>query len=117
MTRIDRIKNEYIRETEQGGRNVDKAREARCSAAGRLGSRMLRRILRTELPGRRIGSPKRMFLGEIRDIKAAAGREGGAENRAKWSRKIRCGDPKREQMKEKRSVYVFGALAKHVHPL
>lgn len=117
MTRIDRIKNEYIRETEQGGRNVDKAREARCSSTGRLGSRMLRRILRTELPGRRIGSPKRMFLGEIRDMKAAAGREEGAENRAKWSRTIRCGDPKREQMKEKRSVCVFGALAKHVHPL
>ncbi|KAK3545522.1 hypothetical protein QTP70_007766 [Hemibagrus guttatus] len=64
VTRLDRIRNEYIRETAHVGRLGDKVREARLRWFGHVQRReseyIGRRMLDMELPGRRQrGRPKR----------------------------------------------------------
>ncbi|KAK3524972.1 hypothetical protein QTP86_011798 [Hemibagrus guttatus] len=64
VTRLDRIRNEYIRGTAHGGRSGDKVREARLIWFGNVQRReseyIGRRMLDMELPGRKQrGSPKR----------------------------------------------------------
>ncbi|KAK3511554.1 hypothetical protein QTP70_009660 [Hemibagrus guttatus] len=67
VTRLDRIRNEYIRGTAHVGRFGDKVREARLRWFGHVQRReseyIGRRMLDMELPGRRQrGRPKRSFL-------------------------------------------------------
>ncbi|KAK3542922.1 hypothetical protein QTP70_006548 [Hemibagrus guttatus] len=67
VTRLDRIRNEYIRGTAHVGRLEDKVREARLRWFGPVQRReseyIGRRMLDMELPGRRQrGRPKRRSL-------------------------------------------------------
>ena len=54
-----------------------------------------RRMLRMELPGRRRrGRPKRRFMDVVRaDMRVVGVSMEDVEDRAKWRRLIRCGDP------------------------
>ncbi|KAK3542480.1 hypothetical protein QTP86_027733 [Hemibagrus guttatus] len=68
VTRLDRIRNEYIRGTAHVGRLGDKVREARLRWFGHVQRReseyIGRRMLDMELPGRRQrGRPKRRYSG------------------------------------------------------
>ncbi|KAK3534394.1 hypothetical protein QTP86_014422 [Hemibagrus guttatus] len=67
VTRLDRIRNEYIRGTAHVGRLGDKVREARLRWFGHVQRReseyIGRRMLDMELPGRRQrGKPKRRYM-------------------------------------------------------
>ncbi|KAK3527818.1 hypothetical protein QTP86_006884 [Hemibagrus guttatus] len=70
VTRLDRIRNEYIRGTAHVGRLGDKVREARLRWFGHVQRREIeyigRRMLDMELPGRRQrGRPKRRYWKKI----------------------------------------------------
>ncbi len=99
VTRMDRIRNEHIRGTAQVGQFVDKVREARLRWFGHVQRRdagyIGRRVLRMEPPGRRRrGRPKRRFMDvAMEDMRVVGVTEENAEDRAKWRRMIRCGDP------------------------
>ena len=99
VTRIDRIRNEYIRGTEQVGKIGDRAREARLRWFGHVQRRdeeyVGRRVLGMALPGRRKrGRPRRRFMDAVREDMSVAGvGEVDAQDRAKWKKLIRCGDP------------------------
>jgi hypothetical protein len=99
VTRIDRIKNEYIRGTAHVGGCGNKVREARLRWYGhvqRSDSEYIgKRMLNLELPGRRPrGRPKRRFMEVVKeDMKAVGLRKEDAENRVRWRQLIRCGDP------------------------
>ncbi|KAK3521139.1 hypothetical protein QTP86_033416 [Hemibagrus guttatus] len=72
MTRLDRIKNEYIRGRAHVGRLGDKVRETRLRWFGHVQRReseyIDRRILDMELPGRRQrGRPKRRYMDGINE--------------------------------------------------
>ena len=67
LTRMDKIRNEYIRGTAQVGRFGEKTREARLRWYGQVRRKddgyIGRRMLRMELPGKRKrGRPKRRFM-------------------------------------------------------
>ncbi|KAK3513085.1 hypothetical protein QTP70_000977 [Hemibagrus guttatus] len=73
VTRLDRIRNEYIRGTAHVGRLGDKVREARLRWFGHVQRReseyIGRRMLDMELPGRRQrGRPKRRYMDGINTI-------------------------------------------------
>ncbi|MCJ8730703.1 hypothetical protein PDJAM_G00187500 [Pangasius djambal] len=99
VTRLDRIRNEYIRGTAHVGRLGDKVREARLRwfahvqrrESEYIGSRMLD----MELPGRRRrGRPKRRYMEVINeDMKLVGASVEDAEDRDRWRVMIRCGDP------------------------
>ena len=99
VTRMDKIKNEYIRgsaHVEQLGQKVREARlrwygHVRRSEVGYIG----RRMLEMELPGkRRKGRPKRRYMDAVReDMRAAGVTEEDAEDRGRWKQMTRCGDP------------------------
>ncbi|KAK3542667.1 hypothetical protein QTP86_032413 [Hemibagrus guttatus] len=99
VTRLDRIRNEYIRGTALVGRLGDKVREARLRWFGHVQRReseyIGRRMLDMELPGRRQrGRPKRRYMGVINeDMKLVGARVEDAEDRDRWREMIRCGDP------------------------
>ncbi|KAK2875054.1 hypothetical protein Q8A73_024333, partial [Channa argus] len=99
VTRMDRIRNEYIRGTAHVRCFGDKVREARLRWFGHVQRRNCeyigRRMLRLELPGRRSrGRPKRRFMDVVReDMKLVGVREEDAEDRVRWRHMIRCGDP------------------------
>ncbi|RJG11798.1 hypothetical protein D4A39_16960, partial [Alcanivorax profundi] len=70
VTRMDRIRNEYIRGTAHVRRFRDKIREARLRWFGHVQRReseyIGKRMLRLELPGRRPrGRPKRRFMDAV----------------------------------------------------
>ncbi|KAK3512523.1 hypothetical protein QTP70_015648 [Hemibagrus guttatus] len=72
VTRLDRIRNEYIRGTAHVGRLGDKVREARLRWFGHVQRReseyIGRRMLDMELPGRRQrGRPKRRYMDVINE--------------------------------------------------
>ncbi|KAK3510437.1 hypothetical protein QTP70_006843 [Hemibagrus guttatus] len=72
VTRLDRIRNEYIRGTAHVGRLGDKVREARLRWFGHVQRReseyIGRRMLDMELPGRRQrGRPKRRYMDGINE--------------------------------------------------
>ncbi|KAK3537270.1 hypothetical protein QTP70_007006 [Hemibagrus guttatus] len=74
VTRLDRIRNEYIRGTAHIGRLGDKVREARLRWFGHVQRReseyIGRRMLDMELPGRRQrGRPKRRYMDVINEDK------------------------------------------------
>ena len=99
VTRMDRIRNEYIRGTVHVRCFGDKVREARLGWFGHVLRRdreyIGRRMLGMELPGRRPrGQPKRRFMDAMKeDMKLAGVREEIAEDRARWKQMIRCDDP------------------------
>ena len=99
VTRMDRIRNEYIRGTAHVRGFGDKVREARLRWFGHVLRRdseyIGRRMLSFELPGRRPrGRPKRRFMDVVKvDMKVVGVREEDAEDRVRWRSLIRCGDP------------------------
>ncbi|KAK3534374.1 hypothetical protein QTP86_014445, partial [Hemibagrus guttatus] len=100
VTRLDRIRNEYIRGTAHVGRLGDKVREARLRWFGHVQRReseyIGRRMLDMELPGRRQrGRPKRRYMDGINeDMKLVGARVEDAEDRDRWREMIRChGEP------------------------
>ncbi|KAK3556427.1 hypothetical protein QTP70_008339 [Hemibagrus guttatus] len=99
VTRLDRIRNEYIRGTAHVGRLGDKVREARLRWLGHVQRReseyIGRGILDMELPGRRQrGRPKRRYMDGINeDMKLVGASVEDAEDRDRWREMIRCGDP------------------------
>ena len=101
VTRMDKIRNEYIRGIAQVGRFGEKTREARLRWYGHVGllrkddGYIGRRMLRMELPGKRKwGRPKRRFMDVVKeDMAEAEVTEEDSEDRRNWRWKIRCGDP------------------------
>ncbi|KAK3569029.1 hypothetical protein QTP86_021562 [Hemibagrus guttatus] len=99
VTRLDRIRNEYIRGTAHVGRLGDKVREARLRWFGHVQRRdseyIGRRMLDMGLPGRRQrGRPKRRYMDVINeDMKLVGASVEDAEDRDRWREMIRCGDP------------------------
>ena len=99
VTRLDNIRNEYIRGTAQVGKFGEKPREARLRWYGHLRRKddgyIGRRMLRMELPGKRKrGRPKRRFMDVVKeDMAEVEVTEEDTVDRNKWRRKIRCGDP------------------------
>ncbi|KAK3508959.1 hypothetical protein QTP70_015383, partial [Hemibagrus guttatus] len=87
VTRLDRIRNEYIRGTAHVGRLGDKVREARLRWFGHVQRReseyIGRRMLDMELPGRRRrGRPKRRYMDGINeDMKLVGASVEDAEDR------------------------------------
>ncbi|KAK3543841.1 hypothetical protein QTP70_030074, partial [Hemibagrus guttatus] len=87
VTRLDRIRNEYIRGTAHVGRLGDKVREARLRWFGHVQRReseyIGRRMLDKELPGRRKrGRPKRRYMDGINeDMKLVGASVEDAEDR------------------------------------
>ncbi|KAK3550470.1 hypothetical protein QTP86_029428 [Hemibagrus guttatus] len=99
VTKLDRIRNEYIRGTAHVGRLGDKVREDRLRWFGHVQRReseyIGRRMLDMELPGRRQrGRPKRRYMDGINeDMKLVGASVEDAEDRDRWREMIRCGDP------------------------
>ncbi|MCJ8735267.1 hypothetical protein PDJAM_G00244980 [Pangasius djambal] len=99
VTRLDRVRNEYIRGTAHVGRLGDKVREARLRWFGHVQRReseyIGRRMLDMELPGRRQrGRPKRRYMDVINeDMKLVGASVEDAEDRDRWRVMIRCGEP------------------------
>ncbi|KAK3523754.1 hypothetical protein QTP70_009236 [Hemibagrus guttatus] len=99
VTRLDRIRNEYIRGTAHVGRLGDKVREARLRWFGHVQRReseyIGRRMLDMGLPGRRQrGRPKRRYMDGINeDMKLVGASVEDAEDRDRWREMIHCGDP------------------------
>ena len=99
VTRMDSIRNEYIRGTAQVGRFGEKTREARLRWYGHVLRKddgyIGRRMLRMELPGKRKrGRPKRRFMDVVKeDMAEVEVTEEDAEDRRNWRWKIHCGDP------------------------
>ncbi|KAK3511348.1 hypothetical protein QTP70_004529 [Hemibagrus guttatus] len=83
VTRLDRIRNEYIRGTAHVGRLGDKVREARLRWFGHVQRRD------SEYIGRRM-----LDMDVINeDMKLVGARVEDAEDRDRWREMIRCGDP------------------------
>ena len=99
VTRMDKIRNEYIRGTAQVGRFGEKTREARLRWYGHVLRKddgyIGRRMLKMELPGKRKrGRPKRRFMDVVKeDMAEVEVKEEDADDRSNWRLKIRCGDP------------------------
>ena len=99
VTRMDKIRNDYIRGTAQVGKFGEKTREARLRWYGHLRRKddgyIGRRMLRMELPGnRKRGRPKRRFMDVVKeDMAEVEVTEEDTVDRNNWRRKIRCGDP------------------------
>ncbi|KAK3557178.1 hypothetical protein QTP70_024694 [Hemibagrus guttatus] len=112
VTRLDRIRNEYIRGTAHVGRLGDKVREARLRWFGHVQRReseyIGRRMLDMELPGRRQrGRPKRRYMDRINeDMKLVGASVEDAEDRDRWREMIRCGDPEEEEEEEEETTLI-----------
>ena len=98
VTRMDKIRNEYIRGTAQvsgtGWRENTKGNTEvvwSCTEDEYIG----RRMLRMELPGKRKRRrPKRRFMDVVKeDMAEVEMTEEDTEDRNNWIWKIRCGDP------------------------
>ena len=99
VTRVDKIRNEFVRGSAHVARFGNKVREARLRWFGHVQRReeehIGRRMLAMEPPGRRRrGRPKRRYMDVIReDMRVAGVREEDVVDRPKWRGMIRCGDP------------------------
>ncbi|KAK3514499.1 hypothetical protein QTP70_018669 [Hemibagrus guttatus] len=95
VTRLDRIRNEYIRGTADVRHLGDKVRETRLRWFGHVQRReseyIGRRMLDMKMPGRRQrGSSKRRYLDVINEeMKLVGGSDEDAEDRDKWREIIR----------------------------
>ncbi|KAK3537600.1 hypothetical protein QTP70_016993, partial [Hemibagrus guttatus] len=109
VTRLDRIRNEYIRGTAHVGRLGDKVRETRLRWFGHVQRReseyIGRRMLDMELPGRRQrGRPKRRYMDGINeDMKLVGASVEDAEDRDRWREMIRCGASEGKSRKKKKN--------------
>ncbi|KAF7711253.1 hypothetical protein C0J45_0241, partial [Silurus meridionalis] len=99
VTRMDRIRNEFIRGTAHVLRFGDKVREVRLRWFGHVQRRDMgyigRRILRMAPPGRRKrGGPRRRFMDVVReDMQVVGVQEADVEDKGVWRRMNGCGDP------------------------
>ena len=98
VTRMDKIRNEYIRGTAQVGRFGEKTREAMLRWYGHLRRKddgyIGRRMLRMEPGKRKRGRPKRRFMDVVKeDMAEVEVTEEDTKDRNNWRRKICCGDP------------------------
>ena len=98
VTRMDKIRNDYIRGTSQVGRFGEKTREARLGWHGHARRKddgyIRRRMLRIELPGKRKrGRPKRRCMDLVNeDMAEVEVTEDDTEDRNNWRWKVRCDD-------------------------
>ena len=96
MTRKDKIRNEYIRSTIKVGM---KMREGRLRWYGHVMSRDQKyvgtKMIGMELLGKRKrGTPKRRFLGVVKEDMGEVGtKQTDVEDRTVWRKMIRCGYP------------------------
>ena len=99
VTRLEKVRNNKIREDTHVVRFGEKVKEARLRWFGHVLRRdeeyIGKRILRMAIPGKRKrGRPKRRYIDGIKkDMMSAGLREKDALNRERWRGKIRCGDP------------------------
>ena len=99
VTRMEKIRNEYIRGTAQVGQFGEKTREARLRWYGHVLRKddgyIESRMLRMELPGKRKrGRPKRRFKDVVKeDMAEVEVTEEDTEDRNNWKWKICFGDP------------------------
>ncbi|KAK3552031.1 hypothetical protein QTP70_031579 [Hemibagrus guttatus] len=99
VTRLNRIRNEYIRGTAHVGRLGDKVREARLRWFGHVQRReseyIGRRMSDMELPGRRQrGRPKRRYMDGINeDMKLVGASVEDVEDMDRWREMIHCAAP------------------------
>ena len=101
VTRMEKIRNEYIIGAAQVGRFGEKTREARLRWYGHVlrkydGYNIIgRTMLRMELPGRRErGRSKTRFMDVVKeDMVEVEVTEEDTEDRSNWRWKIRRGDP------------------------
>ena len=112
VTRMGKIRNEYVRGTAQMGRFGEKTREARLRWYGHVLRKddgyIGRRVLRMELPGKKKwGRPKRRFMDVVKeDMAEVEVTEEDTEDRNNWRWKICCGDPWWEKPKEEEEYYM-----------
>ena len=98
VTRLNKIKKEFIRGTAQVRSIGDKVREARLRWYGyvqRWNAEFIgKRMLCLELPGkRRRGRPKMRYMDAVReDMRVVGVSDRDTANRS-WRLRIRCGDP------------------------
>ena len=99
VTRKDKIRNEYIRDTVKVERLVMKMREGRLRWYRHVMRRdqeyVGRKIMEMELPEKRKrGRPKRRFLDDVKeDMRDVGAKVTDVENRMAWRKMIRCGYP------------------------
>ena len=99
VTRMDKIRNKYIRGTAHVRRFGEKVREARLRWFGHVQRRdeeyIGKKVLDIELPGKRKrGRPKRRYMDGVReDMRVVGVSMEDVENRVRWRRMICCGDP------------------------
>ena len=99
VTRMDKIRNSFIRGSLHVASIRHKVREARLRWYGHVKRRDMdyvgQRVLKMELPGKRKkGRPKRRYMDALKeDMKAAGVQEMDTQDRMKWRHSIRCGDP------------------------
>ncbi|KAI5105228.1 hypothetical protein C0J45_4900, partial [Silurus meridionalis] len=99
VTRMDRIRNEFIKGTVHVGRFGFKMREARLRWFGYVQRRDMgyigRRMLRMKPPGRsKRERPRRRFMDVVReDMQVVGLKEEDVEDRVVWRRMIHSGDP------------------------
>ena len=99
VTKMDTIRNEYIRGTAYVRRVSEKIREGRLRWYGHVMRRdeayVGRRMMEMELPGRRRrGRPKRRVMDAVReDMREVGVTEKDAMERRRWKKLIRFGDP------------------------
>ena len=99
VTRMDKIRNEYIRGAAQVGRFGEKTREARLRWYGHVlrkdDAYIGRRMLMMEMPGKRKrGRPNMRFMDVVKeDMAEVEVTEEDTKDRSNWRWKIHCGDP------------------------
>ena len=99
VTRKDKIRNEYIRDTVKVERSGIKMREGRLRWYGHVIRRdkvyVGRKMMEMELPGKRKRErPKRRFLNLVKeDMREVVAKVTFVENRTVWRQIIRCGYP------------------------
>ena len=113
VTRMDKIRNEYIRGTAQVGKFGQKTREARLGWYGHLRRKddgyIGRRMLMMELPGKRKrGRPKRRFMDVVKeDMAEVEVTEEDTVDRNNWRRKTAVATPDGKSRKKKKTLNKF----------
>ena len=98
VTRLDKVKNELIRSKLKVEQLVEKTREGRLKWFGHVERRengyVGKRVMVMELGERKRGRPKRRWMDCIReDLKVVNLEEADTQDRRKWKRGIRTGNP------------------------